>query len=281
MITRQRMVGRLLLLSVLCTACVAPAIRVDEEAAAYGFERQTVRGTQFPHRVYLNTLKPRTGNLHVYIEGDGLPWLLPDLVSADPTPRTPLMLHLMAQDPNPAIYLGRPCYFGFAQMPPCNPWWWTEGRFSSAVVESMAAALARLMPRQQNTAVTLVGHSGGGALAMLLASRLLNITAVVTLAGNLDTEAWTRHHHYSDLSASLNPALMPRLDERITQLHFQGGKDQNIPPTLASGFAAHQPQAHFKIYPELSHSDGWEEKWPEILPLLAGLKRTVRAEPNN
>ena len=261
-----------LLFSIICPSCVTPAARVDEEAASHGFERQTVSGTGFLHRVYQNNITTSSGNLHVYIEGDGLPWLLPDLVSSDPTPRNPLMLRLMAQDPEPAIYLGRPCYFGFAQTQPCNSWWWTEGRFAPEVVDSMAAALARLMSRHKNTSVVLIGHSGGGALAMLLASRPLKVTAVVTLAGNLDTEAWTQKHHFSNLSGSLNPAKMVTLDKRIAQMHFQGGKDQNIPPALVSRFAARQPHAHFKVFQELDHSCCWEEKWPEILQILSSFQ---------
>lgn len=214
----------------------------------------------------------------MYIEGDGLPWLRSDLVSSDPTPRTPLMLRMMAQDTEPAIYLGRPCYFGFAQTQPCTPWWWTDGRFAPEVVDSMAAALARLMSTHKDAAVVLIGHSGGGALAMLLAIRPIKITAVVTLAGNLDTEAWTQLHQFSDLSDSLNPALMTTLDQRITQLHFQGGRDQNMPPALVSRFAARQPHAHFKVYPKLDHRCCWEEKWPEILKMLSRLSSPAHAE---
>jgi len=119
--------------------------------------------------------------------------------------------------------------------------------------------------------VVLIRHSGGGALAMLLASRPINITAVVTLAGNLDTEAWIQHHHLRPLSDSLNPALMVTLDKRITQLHFQEERDQNIPPALVSRFVVHQPHAHFKIYPEFDHHCCWEDKWPEILKMLSHL----------
>jgi len=203
-----------------------------------------------------------------------------DLISSDPTPRTPLMLRLMAQDPEHAIYLGRPCYFGFAQTQPCSPWWWTDGRFAPEVVDSMAAALARLMSGHKNAAVVLIGHSGGGALAMLLATRSIKTIAVVTLAGNLDTDAWTQQHHYSGLSGSLNPALMVTLAPRITQLHFQGSRDQNIPPALVSRFAVRQPHAHFKVYPELDHLCCWEEKWPEILQLLSRLSSPAPAKQN-
>jgi pimeloyl-ACP methyl ester carboxylesterase len=278
MLSRHIKAWLALLFSIICSACVAPSARVDEEAASHGFDRQTVWGTRFPHRVYLNHIKANSGILHVYIEGDGLPWLLPDLVSSDPTPRAPLMLRLMAQDTAPSIYLGRPCYFGFAQTQPCNSWWWTDGRFAPEVVESMAAALARIRSWHKDAAVVLIGHSGGGALAMLLASRPFNTLAVLTLAGNLDTEAWTHLHHYSNLSGSLNPALLAALDPRITQLHVQGGSDQNMPPALVSRFAARQPHAHFKVYPELDHRCCWEEKWPEILQMLSGLASPVHVD---
>ena len=253
----------------LCTACVAPATLIDETAAKQGFERLTISGTRFSHRVYLNKATTHSGSLHVYIEGDGLPWMLPDVVAEDPTSHAPLMLMLMAQDTEPSIYLGRPCYSGFAQTQACNPWWWTDGRFAPEVVDSMATALVRIMSRNKDASVVLIGHSGGGALAMLLAARPINVAAVVTLAGNLDTDAWVLHHHYKPLSGSLNPAFMETLDGRITQLHFQGGSDQNIPPTLATRFSLKQPDARFKIYPEFTHRCCWEEKWPEILRMLS------------
>lgn len=264
------------LLGMNCTACVAPATRVDEVAAYYGFERQTVLGTKFFHRIYLNRKKLSSGVLHVYIEGDGLPWLNSDRVSPDPTPRNPLMLRLMAQDKESSIYLGRPCYFGFAQTQPCNSWWWTDGRYSLGVVDSMAAALAKFIPALKPASVVLIGHSGGGALAMLLAVRPIKVKAVVTLAGNLDIEAWAQLHHFSDLSGSLNPALMEPLDMTIVQMHFLGGKDQNIPSPIVSRFARHQPRAYFKMYQDFDHRCCWAEKWGEILERLSALDVSKR-----
>jgi pimeloyl-ACP methyl ester carboxylesterase len=265
MINRYGKMGLALLLSWMSAACVSPAGRIDGKAAQLGFERQTVWGTQFPHRVYFKGRVAGSHRLHVYIEGDGLPWSSPDRVSPDPTPRYALMLRLMAQDTRPAIYLGRPCYFGFAQTPPCSPLSWTQDRYARAMVESMAAALSRITAGRDDVELVLIGHSGGGALAVLLGQRLANAVAVVTVAGNLDTEAWTRLHGYSDLTGSLNPASLPALDRRIVQLHFQGGQDREIPPALAARFAARQPSAQFRLHPEFDHRCCWEEKWPELL----------------
>ncbi|MEN8259796.1 MAG: alpha/beta hydrolase, partial [Pseudomonadota bacterium] len=243
MIQRGIIASLVSLISVLCVACVSPAARIDAEAARYGFQRQIVQGADFPHLVYRHQGDATTGRLHVYIEGDGVPWLTRRIVSADPTPRYALVLRLMAQDTMPALYLGRPCYFGFARTSPCERWFWTHGRFAPAVVDSMAAALTRLLEGQGSRELVLIGHSGGGALAVLLAGRLSGVRAVVTLAGNLDTDAWIRHHGYSHLAGSLNPAASPTLARRIEQLHYQGGRDREIPPVLIGRFAARQPFA--------------------------------------
>jgi pimeloyl-ACP methyl ester carboxylesterase len=269
MLNRCAKMGLVLLISSACAACISPATRIDQKAAELGFERQTVWGTQFPHRIYSKGKITNASRLHVYIEGDGLPWRHRDQVSPDPTPHDALMLRLMAQDSQPAIYLGRPCYFGFAQTSPCSANLWTQDRYASSIVDSMAVVLSHLSARQGDVEWVLMGHSGGGALAVLLASRVMNVVAVMTIAGNLDTEAWTQQHGYSSLSGSLNPALLPSLDRRIRQLHFQGGRDREIPPALAARFAVHQPYAQFRLYPEFDHRCCWEDAWPAILGRLA------------
>ena len=43
---------------------------------------------------------------------------------------------------------------------------------------------------------------------MLIAERLENVTAVVTIAANLDTDAWTEHHKYLPMSQSLKDKRM-------------------------------------------------------------------------
>src|SRR6185436_12059458 len=117
----------------------------------------------------------------------------------DPTPRHPLMLQLMTLDSAPSVYVGRPCYFGLANDPPCTPRDWTLDRFSPRIVDSMASVIEQLRAGRGTDAIELYGHSGGAALAVLLAARLGGVQRIVTIAGNLDVEAWTTYHGYTPL----------------------------------------------------------------------------------
>ena len=77
-------------------------------------------------------------------------------------------------------------------------------------MSSMASALRRYLSRGDIDRLVWLGYSGGGTLAMLLAPRFDQTTDVVTVAANLDIDAWTDRHGYSRLSGSLNPARQPR-----------------------------------------------------------------------
>ena len=105
----------------------------------------------------------------------------------------------MAKDKSPSIYLGRPCYFGLATSPNCTPAVWTHDRYSEKVVASMQAALEKYLQLHPYKHLMFVGYSGGGVLAMLLAARVPNTEKLVTIAANLDTDAWTQYHNYSSL----------------------------------------------------------------------------------
>ena len=91
----------------------------------------------------------------------------------------------------------RPCYFGLELDDTCDANYWTYARYSEKVVGSMVDVIAE--QTRQYSEVVLLGHSGGGAMALLIAEQLPNVTAVVTIAGNIDTEAWTQHHGYTPL----------------------------------------------------------------------------------
>ena len=253
-----------------CLACALDAGRLsDRQAAASGFTRVVVTGAGFQHVVYRNRRTQDSGVLHVYLEGDGSPWLGENRIARDPGPRNPLMLALMAEDPAPSLYLGRPCYHGLADDPACNPLMWTSGRYSQPVVASMVRALEKLTSGHDNQDLVLIGYSGGGTIAMLLAERVQQVRAVVTLAGNLNTDQWTALHDYSPLVTSLNPAQRAPLDPRIYQLHVAAEHDRVVPPALIAAAAARQVQAQVMIVPGIDHTCCWKTLWPELLEKLS------------
>jgi pimeloyl-ACP methyl ester carboxylesterase len=253
-------------IALICLTACAPAEHLDAFAAAAGLQRVLVLGTHFEHVVYRNHWQGTKGTvLHVYLEGDGLPWITRHTVSADPTPRDPLALRLMCHDSAPSIYLGRPCYNGQASAPGCVPEMWTSGRYGPLVVASMQAALERILAAGHFDGLLLIGYSGGGAVAMLLAARIPETRGVITIAGNLDIQRWATLHGYSMLEDSINPADEPPLRRTIRQVHYVGALDMNVPPALVRAAVARQPQADVVVVQGFDHGCCWEAAWSGFL----------------
>lgn len=250
----------------LLAGCTVTDHRYADSLARYaGFDRLLVKGDPFDHVVWLNRFNGTGDLLHVYIEGDGEPWIRQLWVATDPTPEQPLMLALMQSDRLPGLYLGRPCYFGLALKAPCEGIYWTHARYSETVVRSMQLALKEMLRRYHYRRLVFIGHSGGGALAMLLAERFPQTVGVVTLAGNLDTDRWTRLHGYERLVDSLNPATRPPLPASVWQLHLAGSEDHVIPPAIIRPVVERQPNARFEIMDGYSHTCCWQQVWPDVL----------------
>lgn len=250
----------------LLAGCATPQQHLDQLAEQAGFERLLLAGKGFHHVAYRNAA--REGPLHVYLEGDGTPWLNRYTIAPDPTPRRPLALELMARDPAASLYLGRPCYHGLQNEPGCSPLLWTARRYGPTVVVSLSAALHDYLARRPHRELVLIGYSGGGVLAMLLAERFPQTRAVVTIAADLDIEAWTTYHGFSPLLGSLNPARRAPLP--VNQLHLAGGRDDNVPPALIRAAVADQPCAQIRVLSGYDHRCCWSDRWPELLqPVMA------------
>jgi hypothetical protein len=257
----------------LTAACATPGQVADSIAQAHGLTRLVLAGDGFDHLAYS---RGGAGNtLHVYLENDGTPWSSRYVVATDPTPRRPVMLELMALDSAPVLYLGRPCYSSGKRLPSCTPSVWTYERYSARVVDSLAAALRRYLQGTPFAHVALFGHSGGGTLAVLLAERVPETVAVVTLAGNLDLAGWTAYHRYTPLTGSLDPAVRAPLDPRILQWHYAGGRDGNVPASLIHRYASGRPGVRMVEIAEFDHVCCWSRAWPEILRELDLRTRTV------
>jgi len=254
------------ILITLLQGCSTPSSRFDLAASEWGFQRERVMGAGYSHAVFSNHRPAGShGILHVYLGGDGTPWIAGRWIAADPTPRTPLALDLMAKDGAPAIFLGRPCYQGMAEDSGCEVSLWTSARYSSQVVDSMAAALRYLLQRDSYSRLVLIGYSGGGALAMLLAHRFTETVAVITVAGNLDPDAWATLHGYRPLDDSLNPRDLPPLPDSVAQYHLVGELDRNTPAWLLEAALEKQPQAHIVVWKGFDHACCWEGIWQDVL----------------
>ena len=280
-----------IMLWLLCAvaACVSPMQRFDDAMLAVGLHASDIDGAPFQHRIYsarpaidqaTSLATPRSGEvLHVYLGGDGSPWLVGNRIAADPTSRQPVLPALMAMDTDAAVFLGRPCYHGHAADSDCNAWLWTQGRYSTVVVDSLAAALSRLLTEGGYRRVVFIGHSGGGTLAMLLAARVAETRAVVTLAANLDVAAWVQHHGYLPLPESLDPARQPPLPDHIAQLHLLAADDTAVPPatqqqrlsSLGACSTLQQACSTNRVVRTLTGADHhccWADEWPQVLQWL-------------
>lgn len=245
----------------LVCVCVAAGCTTPPPTIGDGF----ITGAGFVHRVDVQGRLTNAARVHVYLEGDGRPFVTRHRPAPDPTPRRRLALELMRLDRSPSVYLARPCYEGEAASPPCAPSLWTAERYGERVVASLAAALDGLRSRHRIGHFTLIGYSGGGVLAMLLAERVPSVDRVVTMAANLDIEAWAALHGYSPLEGSLNPARRPALPARVRQWHYAGGRDRIVPSALIAAAVSAQPGARVVVVDAASHARGWTSVWPLLL----------------
>jgi pimeloyl-ACP methyl ester carboxylesterase len=215
----------------------------------------------------------------VYIEGDGLAWLDRTTISADPTPLRPVALRLALADPNAVLYIGRPCqYPDEAPTAKCDPRYWTSHRYAPEVVEALSTVIDRSKGSFGGD-IELIGYSGGGVLAALIAARRTDVARIVTVAANLDLAAWTRTLGVDPMTASLDPAREAERIGGIRQYHLVGALDKAVPPSVVRSYIEKSPgpgeRRIMEIVPDYDHDCCWHRDWSRR---LAAIRRS--SEPN-
>lgn len=243
--------------------CATNGGRIDALAAQAHLLRSVIRVGTFNTVIYEQRASAGDHRSFViFLEGDGVPWAGGLTPNVDPTTRNPLALKLLTKSPVNGAYVARPCYQEI-KSEGCTPNLWTEGRYSQSVVQALQSAIEQIVARDHPTHLAIVGYSGGGALAVLLAERIPAVDTVITLAANLDTDAWTASHGYLPLETSLNPARSERAHS-FRELHLIGLLDNVVPPQTRAAYFKRFPDAQDLVLQTYTHTCCWLQDWNQI-----------------
>ncbi len=203
----------------------------------------------------------------IYIEGDGVVFTSGRVLSKDPTPYKSMLLKFAALDSRPnVIYLSRPCQYTVKIDSLCEQKYWAHDRNSSAVVESLNQAIAIIT--QNSHKVDLIGYSGGGGIAIVIAAMNHKIRSIITMAGNLDYELFLFHQkHTKPFVDAINPIDVATKISHIPQIHYLGSDDTIITQDILMNFVTHSASfcVKYKILEDVSHWDGWFNYRNEIM----------------
>jgi len=256
------------------TGCIATTFLPRPQIAAAvakeaKWQPQDLDTDSFRLRLYLpqNHLKLRQAV--VYIEGDGLAWIDRSNPSSDPTPRDPIALRLaVSLNDRASAYIARPCQYTLeADSDRCRTEFWTNARYSEPVLTATSQAIDHIKELFAARKLILVGYSGGGTIAALLAARRDDVSLLVTVAANLDTEFWTKHHQVSPLVGSLNPANFRDRLKNLPQVHFVGSDDEIVPPSVARSYALKIEKSllqSIRYVDDADHTCCWADLWPSM-----------------
>ena len=262
--------GILISLSFLLVGCVTDDSRITaKEIAQHSrLTRDDIQTNPFLIATWSRITAP-VHSLRVYIEGDGFAWKSRTQPSDDPTPRKPIGLTLAATDKNQnVLYIARPCQFIGPPLPAhCDKRVWTSDRFSPSVIDAMNDALSQFVKQYPGVKLELIGYSGGGNIAAILAERRTDVRSLRTVAGNLDVAYVNAIHHVSAMPDAVSAIDRASALRTMPQLHFSGDADKTVTPEVAQRFqrAVGGTCSQVDIVSNMTHGSDWAAIWPQLL----------------
>ena len=234
---------------------------LELQGAQAGFAPYFIPVGPFTLAAFLRDEQVKTSLLVVYLEGDGR-ISVSGRPSLDPSPHAAQGFFLARQDPAPQVlYLAR-----IGQYQPQNTGerfqrYWLEQRLSDDAVSAASQAIDVMKYRVGARKVQLIGYSGGGGLAALIAARRDDVIGLVTIAGLLDHQWWTQKLDVLPLSGSLNPIDSASRLAALPQIHFYGTTDRIIFPELSARFVDCVASSHAqRVAVDSDHWNRWTEQ---------------------
>lgn len=268
--SKALLAGILISLSFLFAGCVSVDSRTEATriASTAGLNSENIPTRSFVIATW-GRFTPPVNSIRVYIEGDGFAWKNRTQPSDDPTPHQPTGLKLAAADPGQnVLYLARPCQFIGPPLPAtCQVNWWTNDRFSAFVIDTMNEALEVFASRYPGVKLDMVGYSGGGNIAALLAARRKDVRSLRTVAGNLDV-AWVNTLHNVTPMPNAISAIDRAAELRtLPQIHYSGDADKTVPVDVARRFqqVVGGNCIRVEVVSGMTHSADWAAIWPQLL----------------
>ena len=254
------------LLFVACTLKTTPHTPHGQTLESLGFRAIPVHPTLKAYLRERPSKDPATlaSTMTIYIEGDGAGWFFRTIPPRNPTPHQSLVAAMAAEDQNQLVmYLARPCQFIAVQtIKECDESMWTDGRFSTQVIQLSNQAIDRALRNLPTVRLNLVGHSGGGTLATLIAAQRSDVNCLVTMASPLDITAWARALSIAPLTRSQNPAKPNANLQQIRQTHFLGENDRIATKESIGEYRNFPRDTEFMTISGFDHQRYWVDQWP-------------------
>lgn len=200
------------------------------------------------------------------IESDGRRWPSRHRPPTDPSPSNSLAIGLAIEESKwgSVAYIGRPCQYGQRHLrDECNPKLWTDDRYGETVISEVNRVIDDLIAATKVKRIRLIGHSGGGTVAAIVAARRTDVDCVITIAAPLDTDKWSKVMGTTRLHGSYNPSDLYDRVSGIPQDHLAGSDDRIVPPDSIATEAG-KTGFQLRILSGFNHFSPWLEHWDRI-----------------